>query len=408
MEHRREPVEAGRLPPQRLPATCCLAYFDSPANRASNRVLRMKSVRPSSHIRTALVVLLTLAAGCDLFPFPFPPLNSRPAGRDFGSAAPLELDDEGRAQFTREAGPGVIDVFDLGPMSPGDRIRVAADPAFGSFIDPRAALFDAAEDLFAVNDDVNLQGGQTNSLIDEVVHLATARMYLAITASFFSSQSGMYIADVQVFRNGTPPLPAPQKILLNFAGGNDVDIRNVGVFDIVPFDAARIDPAYAGMTDQIKAGIIARVRAAYTRFNVEVLTSDDGFPAEGNDYSTIYFGRASRVTFGISEQVDTWNDDCCDDGIVFTDNYDDPFAVKPTVEQIAVAIGNVAAHEGGHLLGLSHVADITDLMDTTGSASTLLVPLDFRRSVLDRTVFPFGRQDGPKTLYATVGAAPTP
>jgi len=58
----------------------------------------------------------------------------------------------------------------------------------------------------------------------------------------------------------------------------------------------------------------------------------------------------------------------------------------------------------GHLLGLNHVADIYDLMDTTGGASTLLLDQEFLRdSPLDSSVFPFGIQDAWLWLMETLG-----
>lgn len=350
-----------------------------------------------------LPVLAALLVGCG-FEFPtLPPLNLPPAGRDFVTAPVLELDETGAARFRGTAGPNLIAVFDLGAMSPGDRINVTVDPATASLLDPLTALFDEREDLFARNDDRNFLSASIGSFISENIRSSTQHMYLAITASYFSSQRGDFNASVQVVRGQQAPTPRRQVVYLDFVGGSHITVPNVGTFDFVPFDAARIDPAYAGHTDEIRAGIVAIVRAKYAAYNVDVLSSDDGLPST-SQYSSIYFGNYSRTTFGISQQVDTWNADCCDDGIIFTDRYDDAFAVQPNVAQIAVGIANVAAHEAGHLLGLSHVADITDLMDTTGAASTLLGNQIFKRSVLDRSVFPIGYQDGPKTLYATVGA----
>ena len=70
-----------------------------------------------------------------------------------------------------------------------------------------------------------------------------------------------------------------------------------------------------------------------------------------------------------------------------------------------MAIGNVAAHEVGHLLGLNHVDNINDLMDTTGGPSTLLLNQSFMTSPLDATIFYIGVQDGPMLLQETLGPA---
>lgn len=351
------------------------------------------------------LALSGLASGCGTN-FPFPGGNARPAGRDFGSAPRLDLAADGSADWNGTLRSGVVEVWDLGPVSPGDRIRVDVSPAAGSGIDPAGALFDANEDSFVENDDADAPAGDYDTKIDAVVREATDRMYLAITSSFYSSRSGAYYARVVVSRGGPIAPAVPQKLMLNFVGGNGITIPNVGTFDIAPFDAGRIDPAYAGMTAAIKADIVARVRHCYAGLNVIVQSSDDAVPLDGPDVSTLYFGEFSRTVFGISQAVDDWNENYCDDGIIYTDRFDDAFATKPSPAGIAMAIGNVAAHEGGHLLGLSHVADVADLMDTTGAASTLLADQVFKRSVFDRTIFPIGYQNGPKKLVLTVGAAP--
>ncbi|MFO0973459.1 MAG: hypothetical protein U1A27_08490 [Phycisphaerae bacterium] len=309
--------------------------------------------------------------------------------------------------FTGTLNGGDVEVWDLGPVAPGDRVVAEVDRVAGVGFDPAVALFDADYDLFATNDDINLQLGNLNARVDDYVREASDHFYLAVSISFFSSAGGAYQADARIIRGGAPPAPHAQKLMLWFAGGSNINIRNVGTFDIDPFDAADIDPAYAGNTDLIKTAIIDTIRQNYARFNVEIITSDDSaLPAEGSDYSTLYFGQYSSTVFGISEQVDSWNHDACDDGIIYTDGFDDPFSMRPSATQIATAIGNVAAHEAGHLLGLSHVADVLDLMDTTGAANTLLADQEFKRAPLDHSIFRIGFQNGTKLLYDTVGAAP--
>ena len=64
-----------------------------------------------------------------------------------------------------------------------------------------------------------------------------------------------------------------------------------------------------------------------------------------------------KDAFGISEEVDHWNKNKSDKSIIFTNRFDEPFSPRPSVNGIGVAIGNVASHETGHLMGLEHVAD---------------------------------------------------
>ncbi len=351
------------------------------------------------------LLAIVLIVGCNN-ESPFQSLLSKPAGRDFGSAGQLETTDGETVFLSGSVSQSQRDVWDLGPMNTGDRVVLSADAAIGSPLDPTIAFFDENEDLVAQNDDVDAANGHFESKLDVTLRWPSNRFYIAISSSFFSSPSGAYNASLRVLRNQPPVSPGAQKIMLNFAGGAGISIPNIGTFDIAPFDAGRVNPIYAGKTVQVKAGIVARMKHCYSGLNVIVQTSDDPVPIDGDDVSTLYFGQFSRTVFGISQAVDTWNSNICDDGIIFTDRFDEAFANQLTADQLAFAIGNVAAHEGGHLLGLAHVADVVDLMDTTGAASTLLGDQYFKRSILDRSVFGIGFQHGPKILEATVGKNP--
>ena len=76
-------------------------------------------------------------------------------------------------------------------------------------------------------------------------------------------------------------------------------------------------------------------------------------------------------------------------------------AEKVTGAEVVVA---AKANELGHLFGLNHVADIHDLMDSTGSASTLLGDQEFLTdSPLESNVFPIGIQDSMLWLLETLG-----
>ena len=65
----------------------------------------------------------------------------------------------------------------------------------------------------------------------------------------------------------------------------------------------------------------------------------------------------------------------------------------------------MASHEIGHLLGLNHVDDVYNLMDTTGTAPTFLYDQTFTTSALDDMIFPIGNQDGLLLLLETLGSS---
>ena len=286
-------------------------------------------------------------------------------------------------------------------LSPGDHLVISVNPASGSSLDPVAAVFTSAGELLALNDDVDLNAGQLGSRIDEIVSAAGEHYYLAVARFYYDARGGAYTGAVRVERGGEFPRPPVQYLLLQFGGGT-VTLPGEGTISVGAFDSADVDAAYNGQTAPIKAKIVETIRHDFRDTGLGIITNDDPLPSGPCTYSTLYFGAYSATKFGLAESVDQGNRDRCDDGIVFTDDFDKPFAVQPTPDGLGVAIGNVAAHEAGHLLGLQHVADITDLMDNTGTASTLLADQKFKTATLSPSVFPLGSQNGPMILDRVV------
>ncbi len=345
--------------------------------------------------------LAALGGTCDPTGGTFPDGVAGPAGDSFANARVLNYDLNDTVTLSGTIVGDEVDFYEIGTLEPGDRIIVAVNAVAGGSLDPVIAIFNVDEELFALNDDVDLAGGNFNSALDDVVTQPSSRLFLLITKFAFGGQGGDYEGTVQLERNGAVPSPAVQTLLLNFDGGS-FTITNEGSFDLDPFDAADIDPAYTGMTDDIKDVIADTVRENFEDTGLVIVTTDENPVLTPGTFSVIHFGAFSPDKFGVADSVDQGNADRCDDGIVFTNSFDDPFAVQPSATGIGVAIGNVAAHEAGHLLGLNHVADITDLMDNTGTASTLLDDQEFKTSELSPSVFPLGNQNGPALLDRVV------
>ncbi len=350
----------------------------------------------------AMGALSSIGTTCDGINIPIVPPPNTP-GTSFASARLITYDANERAVLRNTITGSRVDVYDLGPMSVGDRIRITVDADTGSALDPTIGVFDADREVFAINDDVDFASSNFNSAIDDVVVDAGDRYYLAITKFFQAAQGGAYVANIEIVRGAGVPTPPIQTLLLNFAGGN-ATIVGEGTFLLDPFDAADIDDAYAGKTAEIKETITNTVKSNFAGTGIVIVTTDENPMLVEGTFSTIHFGGFSSTKFGVADSVDTGNRDRCDDGIVFTKQFDDPFAEQPTVNGIGVAIGNVAAHEAGHLLGLNHVADVTALMDNTGSASTLLANQTFKTAPLSPSVFPFGAQNDIKLLNRVIPA----
>lgn len=334
------------------------------------------------------VSLLPLQLGCP--PGGIPGLPS--GGTSFATATPLSVNSAGKASISGTITQNRIEIYDLGACAVGDRIQLTVDASSGSGLDPLAALFNAGGELYAMNDDFDLDANRLESVIDQIVRTASDHFFLAVTQSSFGNTTGGYTGQITITRGGSVTPPETQYLVLDFGGGS-VSIPNVGNYNLTAFNASDINSAYAGNTAAIKAQIVATVKENFQGWGMEIVTSDDP-PPNSNCVSTIYFGAFSQSAFGMAESVDHDNANYCDDAIIFTDDFSDPFSALPTVQGIGIAIGNVAAHEAGHLLGLEHTTDITDLMDTTGSASTLLADQEFKTADLHRSIFPIGKQNG--------------
>ncbi|MCB9850665.1 MAG: matrixin family metalloprotease [Phycisphaerales bacterium] len=238
------------------------------------------------------------------------------------------------------------------------------------------------------------------------VREAHDKIYVAISHNTVRSSLGAYEIDVDIVRGGPVPPPTNQTILLSFAGGH-VEDPVFGTYDVSAFDAGDIAARYQDDTDLIK-NVIKQVFAQnYERFSVEIWDTDDPQAATqlaGRVYSRIVFGGFNTYAFGAAEDVDLYNANTADTAIIFTESFQPGlFNGAPSSEQLGVAIGNVAAHEMGHLLGLHHVNDATALMDEASPAYTLLDDQEFKQAPLSHSIFPLGLQDSADLLAVIVG-----
>jgi hypothetical protein len=350
--------------------------------------------------------LLTFCFGCLYQPNPDDGTDEVPTldqnnNNSLDTAAALTLDRTGELRFTGSIdGATDIDMYGLGTLSPGDELFVDVQTISGN-LDPVAAIFDRREDLVVFNDDRTPDGSNLNPQIDIVICGEQGPYYLGIIGYPGTGTAGQYEVVVQVQRGVGVPDPEPQIVFLNWRGGNNVGIPNVGIYDLPPFSATDVGLP-ANQTAALKDRVQQIVEERYARFNLIVLNSDDD--AEPSEpHSTVYFGGADFQAFAISEQIDTFNQDPSDKAIIFTRGFQGAFLVTPTFEQMAQALGNTVAHEVGHLMGLVHTADCNDLMDTSCSNDRILSPQAFSTAPLDDSVWPFGYQPATEILGWILG-----
>jgi len=333
----------------------------------------------------------------------------------FGNPVVAVFDSTGTARLQGTVQTvGDLDVYLLGRMSPGDRIIVDAY-ANGSPLDVTIALFDDQGRLVYNNDDHDALSScglvappttECDAYIDFIVRHPGNPYYLVVSHSPFANSAqvvGGYRVDIMKESGLDVPHPVAQTLLLDFDGAV-VNSPVLGRITLGPFDAADIAARYAGDTQTIKDTILDVFDQNYDRFNVTILTTDDEPPPSGTKFTSIYFGGFDRGVFGLAEDVDLYNIDRCDDAIIFTESFTlSVFSGAPSAVEMGIAIGNVGAHEAGHLLGLNHTNDDLDLMDDQSPADAFLDDQEFKEAPLSGDIMLIGTQDGVLLLNESVG-----
>lgn len=373
-----------------------------PSNRANTTTRRLRNA-----VATALVAGALLSiAGCP-----------QPAGSGDGDTANPFIDADGNSSFPsadkldlppRETlvfngeidAPADLDVFDLGQRQPGDHILIDVRATDGR-LDAVAAVFDEREFLHAYNDDRSEDLSNLNPLIDFVIREHTGTFYLAVAPYAGGASTGPYEVSIQLTPDSEIPEPKAQVVFLDWAGGQNIDIPNVGTYDLPPFDATRLGP-YNGRTEDMKDRVQQIVRDRFQGFQLILVNSDDN-QKPIVPHTTVYFGGQDRSAFAIAEKIDSFNADPADDIIVFTEGYANAFSRTPSFEEMSTALGNTVAHEVGHLLGLVHTEGCESLMDATCSNDRLLWPQEFQTAPLSGLTFPVGSQPALEILEWILG-----
>jgi len=184
----------------------------------------------------------------------------------YSQALDLILDANGTGRIQGSICPATdVDIYNLGPMSPGDRIRVDLQTQGG--LDADIAVFDDGGRLFIENDD--RAPGDLNPFVNEAVRHAGLAYYLAVASSPLAQSSGSYSAVITIGRGQPVPPPRPQNVLLDFDGGT-VTIPGDATYTVGPFDARSIDPVYVGQTGTVKQWILRTVQEQYAGFALEI------------------------------------------------------------------------------------------------------------------------------------------
>lgn len=356
--------------------------------------------------------LQALSSSRELAPFKELVIEEPIFNDDFASAQPATLPPSG--SFTIQGtidGVSDVDLYALGPAVAGDMITI--DVTGHNGLNTVAALFDAAGNLIDANNDRSYYAGNLDPYINQPIRRNTDNLFLGIavsSATHFASNSGRYDAgsySVRLTRRTDMSYKAAtrQVVWLDFEGGDRVQVALEPFEDMRPFSAESISGRLTGQTDYLIDLVVAHLRHDLTPFNVVVLSSrHDARPAQ--PYSTLYFGNFNSAFLGLADNVDTGNLFMQQKAIIYTETINLFESLLPSAEAVAQAIGNIAAHELGHLLGLEHCGNPLDVMSTAASARQILeIDATYVRSALHRTIFPVGWQDGYDLLMLNVGSS---
>jgi hypothetical protein len=231
-----------------------------------------------------------------------------------------------------------------------------------------------------------------------------------------SDGSGAYALELSLYRPGLKPQPAGshQVLFLDFDGAT-VDAASFGGFGLRTLSPLSsylpgwgLDPAAQdALIDAIVAVVAAKFHTVATagnngdfastgtpgEFDVEIRNSRDHPDPFGQaNVSRVVVGGSIAelgiATIGIAESIDVGNFAAEESAVVLLDQLSDPNVDNPNslnhfalasgvslVDLVGVVVGNIAAHEAGHLFGDFHTDNASlrlDLMDRGGTLSGVM------------------------------------
>lgn len=328
-------------------------------------------------------------------------------------------------------------IFDLGPLNRGDRLFLSllTTPGFGEFHIPTdqfsLMVLDANQKLLAWYQ--ALRTGDTSSLLpllDEFV-LFTPDTRLVVghnSLHYYVVVDGGVSVSVRVRRNSGLSGQRQQRVLVRFDGSGTTAVaagnqppRTLPALNATDFNQFfAVSPGWGDdETEILKLVIMQTIQNVYAGYNIQFVSSDDGVTPT-LPFQTVHVGgETPDGLLGISDYVDPRNETTTGSAIVYAteiaeDGIGGGFANSiNSPNDLGAAIGRVAAHQIGQLLGLRNTDDNTDIMQGSDvrQVGDPTIPRTLKTSLVTASeqiggLEPIGFQDAPLLLQETVGLAP--
>ncbi len=333
--------------------------------------------------------------------FPPPPANNVSTVQEtepndsFSEAQPVSIPSGQSLQINGTfVGGNDLDVFDLGTFQAGQTITANLTGDSGVTPDNVQIGFFDQDQQVAILDDNAITADQQNIAL---VVRKPGKYFLALAEinrpAMVTYSYGVLVAT----GSDAVSSPAKQTVFLNFNGISSITVGSFSFNNILPFSALN-----NGMDTQvIAAQTTDAIRAHYAPYNIQILSSNDS-PEPADPHSSVFISASINLTFyGMSSGIDWYNQNPSDTAVIFAGS----LAVSNlSQEEFITALANVAAHEMGHLSGLAHTRDHTELMDQVTPLNFLDQTQDFHLAPLAE--FPTGVENTPQLLQSALGLLP--